>query len=97
MVLQNGGRSGCSRFSATGSGRLLFNRMIVGALDMVNLATYMFVIVSLMAGLLLMAAVIGGLFHTRYYNSGSLGGASTTALTAWVVMVLAFGLACRVL
>ncbi|CAM6124434.1 unnamed protein product [Calypogeia fissa] len=72
-----------------------FDKLVDGALAGVNGATYSLIIVSLVAGLLLVAAIIAGGSHFHHYSSGSVGSASTTALIAWVVMLLAFGFACK--
>lgn len=71
------------------------DKLFDGALPGQNGATFTLIVLSLVAGMLLVAAIISGVTHFHHYNSGSVGSASTTALIAWVAMLLAFGLACK--
>lgn len=71
------------------------DKLIDGTLNGTNGATLLLVIVTLIGCGALVAAIVAGLLHFRHYNSGSVGSASATALIAWVIMILAFGFACK--
>ncbi|KAH9320797.1 hypothetical protein KI387_015436, partial [Taxus chinensis] len=60
-----------------------------------NTATMYFLIFSLIAGVVGAASTLSGSYHLRAWRSDSLAAAASSALIAWVLTVLAFGLACK--
>jgi hypothetical protein len=73
----------------------IMDRLFNGNAPGVNGVTFTFVIITLVAAMLTVAAIISGVTHSHHYSSGSVGSAYTTALIAWVATLLAFGFACK--
>ncbi|WOK97288.1 hypothetical protein Cni_G05996 [Canna indica] len=60
-----------------------------------NFATGFFVMFALVAGAVGAASSIAGLNHIRFWNYESLQPAVSSAITAWLLTLLAMGLACK--
>lgn len=60
-----------------------------------NPATSFLLLFSLLAGVIGISSLYGGLIHLRHWRSDSLAGASPLALISWAVTALAFGLVCK--
>ncbi|KAG0493763.1 hypothetical protein HPP92_004757 [Vanilla planifolia] len=60
-----------------------------------NGATFYFLVFSILAGVLGVASKLTGANHLRTWRSDSHGAAASSAVIAWAVTVLAFGLACK--
>ncbi|MBO8589688.1 hypothetical protein INN88_13880 [Staphylococcus aureus] len=60
-----------------------------------NGATMYFLIFSILAGVLGVASKFPGANHLRAWRNDSLAAAGSSALVAWAVTALAFGLACK--
>ncbi|CAK9214640.1 unnamed protein product [Sphagnum troendelagicum] len=60
-----------------------------------NGATNFFLILVLIACMAGLASCFSGIHHLRVWRSESLAGAGTAALIAWLLTLLAFGLACK--
>jgi hypothetical protein len=60
-----------------------------------NTATMYFIIFSLIAGTVGVASTFSGSYHLRAWRTDSLAAAASSALIAWVLTALAFGLACK--
>ncbi|CAM6119994.1 unnamed protein product [Calypogeia fissa] len=72
-----------------------FDKYVDGTLEGFNDATFTVLILALVSGLVLVSAILAGLSHVHHYNPGSVGSATTTALIAWALMMLTFGVACK--
>ncbi|MCO5573718.1 hypothetical protein L7F22_027492 [Adiantum nelumboides] len=71
--------------------RILDNNNLTGA----NTATYPFVFMSLIAGVVGVASALSGLHHLKAWRGESGASAGASALIAWLLTLLAFGLACK--
>ncbi|MCO5573716.1 hypothetical protein L7F22_027490 [Adiantum nelumboides] len=71
--------------------RILDSNTLTGA----NLATYPFVLMSLIAGVVGVASALSGLHHLNAWRGESGAAAGASALIAWLLTLLAFGLACK--
>ncbi|KAJ3700887.1 hypothetical protein LUZ61_004592 [Rhynchospora tenuis] len=60
-----------------------------------NFATGFFVIFAVIAGVVGAASCISGFNHMRFWNYDSLQPAASTGLIAWLLNLLAMGLACK--
>ncbi|KAJ8464394.1 hypothetical protein OPV22_026946 [Ensete ventricosum] len=60
-----------------------------------NFATGFFVVFALIAGTVGAASGIAGFNHIRFWNYDSLQPAASSAVTAWLLTLLAMGLACK--
>ncbi|XP_072999884.1 membrane protein PM19L-like [Typha latifolia] len=60
-----------------------------------NMATGFFVIFAVIAGAIGTAAAIAGFNHIRFWNYDSLQPAAASALIAWILTLVAMGLACK--
>lgn len=60
-----------------------------------NGVSFDFAMISLIAGMFVLAQIFSGISHYKHFSSGSVGSASTTALLAWLFTLLAFGWACK--
>ncbi|GLJ10878.1 hypothetical protein SUGI_0137120 [Cryptomeria japonica] len=60
-----------------------------------NEATGFLVIFALSAGVVGVASCLSGLHHLKVWTEGSLASATSTALTAWAITLLAMGLSCK--
>lgn len=60
-----------------------------------NSATFYFVVFSILAGVVGVASKLAGGNHVRASKNHSLGTATSTAIVAWAITALAFGLACK--
>ncbi|KAI4311340.1 hypothetical protein MLD38_036245 [Melastoma candidum] len=60
-----------------------------------NGATMFFLVFALLAGVIGIVSKLAGGTHIRAWRSDSLAAAASSALIAWAVTVLAFGLACK--
>ncbi|KAI5066157.1 hypothetical protein GOP47_0018781 [Adiantum capillus-veneris] len=73
-----------------------FNRILdTGNLTGANSATYPFVLLSLIAGVVGIASALTGLHHLKAWRGESGASAGASALIAWLLTALAFGLACK--
>ncbi|CAA6662546.1 unnamed protein product [Spirodela intermedia] len=60
-----------------------------------NSATFYFLLFAILAGVLGLASKLAGANHVRSWRSDSLAAAASSALVAWAVTALAFGMACK--
>ncbi|MCL7022818.1 hypothetical protein MKW94_006885 [Papaver nudicaule] len=60
-----------------------------------NGATMFFIIFSILAGVVGVASKLAGASHIRAWRNDSLAAAGSSALVAWAITALAFGLACK--
>ncbi|CAL9202549.1 membrane protein PM19L-like [Musa acuminata AAA Group] len=60
-----------------------------------NFATGFFVVFALIAGTVGAASAIAGFNHIRFWNYDSMQPAASSAVTAWLLTLLAMGLACK--
>ncbi|KAA8527830.1 hypothetical protein F0562_035301 [Nyssa sinensis] len=60
-----------------------------------NGATMFFLIFAILAAVLGIVSKLAGAFHARAWRSDSLASATSSALAAWAVTALAFGVACK--
>ncbi|XP_078440229.1 membrane protein PM19L-like [Wolffia australiana] len=60
-----------------------------------NGATFYFLVFAILAGVIGVASKLAGGNHVRSWRSDSLAAAAASALVAWAVTALAFGLACK--
>ncbi|KAK8934677.1 hypothetical protein KSP39_PZI014542 [Platanthera zijinensis] len=60
-----------------------------------NGATFFFVIISILAGVVGVASLLAGAHHVHASRNESLGSAASSAVIAWAITALAFGLACK--
>ncbi|KAI5076020.1 hypothetical protein GOP47_0008085 [Adiantum capillus-veneris] len=60
-----------------------------------NRATLFLVLFALIAGVTGIASAIAGIVHAGLWRAESLATAAATALVAWLLTLLAFGLACK--
>lgn len=60
-----------------------------------NVVTVVFIPVALTASMVGIASVLAGAHHIRIWRAESLAAASATSLIAWLLTLLAMGLACK--
>lgn len=60
-----------------------------------NTATQYFCVFSLLAGAVGVASMFSGGYHLRAWRTDSLAAAASSAIIAWILTALAFGLACK--
>ncbi|CAL9067462.1 membrane protein PM19L [Musa acuminata AAA Group] len=60
-----------------------------------NFATGFFVVFALIAGTVGATSAIAGFNHIRFWNYDSMQPAASSAVTAWLLTLLAMGLACK--
>ncbi|OWM63299.1 membrane protein PM19L [Punica granatum] len=60
-----------------------------------NGATMFFLIFALLAGVIGVVSKLAGASHVRAWRNDSLAAAGSSALVAWAITALAFGLACK--
>ncbi|KAK8934678.1 hypothetical protein KSP39_PZI014541 [Platanthera zijinensis] len=60
-----------------------------------NGATFYFLVFAILAGVVGVASKLAGANHLRAYRTDSLGSAASSAVIAWAITALAFGLACK--
>ncbi|KAI0493528.1 hypothetical protein KFK09_023646 [Dendrobium nobile] len=60
-----------------------------------NGATFYFLVFAILAGVVGAASKFAGASHVRAWRSDSLGAAAASAVIAWAITALAFGLACK--
>lgn len=60
-----------------------------------NVATVAFIPIALIASVVGLASVLAGVYHVRFWRPDSLAAASATSLIAWLLTLLAMGLACK--
>lgn len=69
----------------------LTNRPGVGG----NGATFYFLVFAILAGVVGAASKLAGVHHVRTWRGDSLATSASSALVAWAITALAFGLACK--
>ena len=57
--------------------------------------TVVFIPIALIASMVGLASVLAGAHHVRIWRSESLAAAAATSLTAWLLTLLAMGIACK--
>ncbi|KAH7293433.1 hypothetical protein KP509_28G025700 [Ceratopteris richardii] len=73
-----------------------FNRILdTGGIAGANSATFPFVLLSLIAGVVGVASSLTGIHHMKAWRTDSGSSAAASALIAWLLTLLAFGLACK--
>ncbi|CAN6296942.1 unnamed protein product [Urochloa humidicola] len=60
-----------------------------------NGATFYFLVFAILAGVVGAASKLAGIHHVRSWRGDSLATSAASALTAWAITALAFGLACK--
>ncbi|CAN6286085.1 unnamed protein product [Urochloa humidicola] len=60
-----------------------------------NSATFYFLVFAILAGVVGAASKLAGIHHVRSWRGDSLATSAASALTAWAITALAFGLACK--
>ncbi|KAJ3706361.1 hypothetical protein LUZ61_010066 [Rhynchospora tenuis] len=60
-----------------------------------NEATIYFLIFAILAGVVGAASILSGLYHNCLWRTDTLPAAASSAVTAWAITALAFGLACK--
>ncbi|XP_047093621.1 membrane protein PM19L-like [Lolium rigidum] len=60
-----------------------------------NGATFYFLVFAILAGVVGAASKLAGVHHVRAWHGGSLANTAASALVAWAITALAFGLACK--
>lgn len=60
-----------------------------------NGATFYFLVFAILAGVVGAASKLAGAAHLRAWRGESLGAATASAVIAWAITALAFGLACK--
>ncbi|CAM6039166.1 unnamed protein product [Sphagnum compactum] len=71
------------------------NRNINASVGTGNVATPWFLPVALIASVVGLASVLTGTHHLRVWRNDSLAAASAASLIAWMLTLLAMGLACK--
>lgn len=60
-----------------------------------NGATFYFLVFAILAGVVGVASKLAGVHHIRTWRADSLATSASSALVAWAITALAFGLACK--
>jgi hypothetical protein len=60
-----------------------------------NGATFYFLVFAILAGVVGAASKLAGIHHVRTWRGDSLAATAASALVAWAITALAFGLACK--
>ncbi|KAG8085391.1 hypothetical protein GUJ93_ZPchr0010g8955 [Zizania palustris] len=60
-----------------------------------NGATFYFLVFAILAGVVGAVSTLAGVHHVRSWRADSLAASAASALTAWAITALAFGLACK--
>jgi hypothetical protein len=60
-----------------------------------NVVTVVFIPIALIASMVGLASVLAGAHHVRVWRSESLAAAVATSLIAWLLTLLAMGIACK--
>uniref|UniRef100_A0A0D9WFY1 Uncharacterized protein n=1 Tax=Leersia perrieri TaxID=77586 RepID=A0A0D9WFY1_9ORYZ len=60
-----------------------------------NGATFYFLVFAILAGVVGAASKLAGVHHVRAWGAHSLAASAASALIAWAITALAFGLACK--
>ncbi|KAF0922803.1 hypothetical protein E2562_002055 [Oryza meyeriana var. granulata] len=60
-----------------------------------NGATFYFLVFAILAGVVGAASKLAGVHHVRSWRGDSLAASAASALIAWAITALAFGLACK--
>ncbi|PVH30874.1 hypothetical protein PAHAL_9G001800 [Panicum hallii] len=60
-----------------------------------NGATFYFLVFAILAGVVGAASKLAGIHHVRSWRGDTLGTSAASALIAWAITALAFGLACK--
>ncbi|TVU44254.1 hypothetical protein EJB05_03690 [Eragrostis curvula] len=60
-----------------------------------NGATFYFLVFAILAGVVGAASKLAGIHHVRSWHGNSLATSAASALIAWAITALAFGLACK--
>lgn len=60
-----------------------------------NTVTVVFIPIALIASMVGLASVLAGAHHLRLWRSESLAAAAATSLIAWMLTLLAMGIACK--
>uniref|UniRef100_A0A7I4DMC2 Uncharacterized protein n=1 Tax=Physcomitrium patens TaxID=3218 RepID=A0A7I4DMC2_PHYPA len=67
----------------------------IGAGPIGNIVTPTFLPLALIASMVGLASVFAGINHLRVFRSDSLSSAASTSLIAWLLTLLAMGVACK--
>ncbi|OAE35560.1 hypothetical protein AXG93_1452s1000 [Marchantia polymorpha subsp. ruderalis] len=68
---------------------------IDGTFNVGNGASFYLIMLTLVAGMVVLASAAAGLLHFKHFRGETLSGASSLSLLAWFLMLLAFGVACK--